>query len=92
MQRSKRGCITSSTNVRVKAVTKNGIRVGGLVLTQYDIQADLTGEDAERSLVNDAARELDGLDIVVNNAGKQIFQESITDISTKHLHEACHDS
>lgn len=49
------------------------------------IQADLTSEDAARSLVNDAARELDGLDIVINNAGKQIFQESITDISTKQL-------
>lgn len=49
------------------------------------IQADLTSEDAARSLVNNAAKELDGLDLVVNNAGKQIFQESITDISTKQL-------
>lgn len=49
------------------------------------IQADLTNEDEARNLVNTAEHELSGLDLVVNNAGKQVFQESITDISTKQL-------
>ena len=49
------------------------------------IQADLTNEDEARNLVNAAEHELGGLDLVVNNAGKQVFQESITDISTKQL-------
>lgn len=49
------------------------------------IQADLTNEEEARSLVNAAVQELGGLDLVVNNAGKQVFQESITDISTKQL-------
>ena len=53
--------------------------------TAIGIQADLTSEDEARKLVHTAVKELGGLDLVVNNAGKQVFQESITGISTKQL-------
>lgn len=46
---------------------------------------DLTNERATRQLVHDAAAALGGLDIVVNNAGKQIFVEKFERISSKQL-------
>lgn len=44
---------------------------------------DISDEEACKALVQQAVDELGGLDIVVNNAGRQIFSESILDISTK---------
>lgn len=49
------------------------------------LPGDLTSEAYARQLPHDAAKQLDGLDIIVNNAGKQIFTEEFTDISTKQL-------
>ena len=49
------------------------------------IEADLTSEADARMMVNTAAETLGGLDVVVNNAGKQIFQKEFTDISSEQL-------
>lgn len=49
------------------------------------IPGDLTDEKFARSLVKKAHDELGGLDIVVNNAGRQIFNDDITTLSTKQL-------
>lgn len=49
------------------------------------IEVDLTKEEDARNLVQEAVKELGGLDIVVNNAGKQVFQESFVSISTEQL-------
>jgi len=49
------------------------------------LPGDLTDEKYARKLVSDAHDELDGLDIVVNNAGKQIFNDDITTITTKQI-------
>jgi NAD(P)-dependent dehydrogenase (short-subunit alcohol dehydrogenase family) len=47
------------------------------------IPGDLRSEEFCKKLVNDAIKELGGLDIVVNNAGRQQTQESILDITTE---------
>jgi NAD(P)-dependent dehydrogenase (short-subunit alcohol dehydrogenase family) len=49
------------------------------------IPADLTNEDEAKDLVDAVVKEIGGLDVIVNNAGKQVFQKSIADISTKQL-------
>lgn len=49
------------------------------------LPGDLTSESFARQLPHDAAAALDGLDIVVNNAGKQIYTEDFTNISTQQL-------
>jgi NAD(P)-dependent dehydrogenase (short-subunit alcohol dehydrogenase family) len=49
------------------------------------IPGDLTDEAFARRLVHDAHEQLGGLDIVVNNAGKQIYCDDITKISTEQL-------
>ena len=49
------------------------------------LPGDLTDETFARQLPHDAASELGGLDIVVNNAGKQIYVEDIKDITTQQL-------
>ena len=49
------------------------------------IPGDLTDEAFARSLAEIANEELGGLDIVVNNAGKQIFNDKVETIPTKQL-------
>ena len=49
------------------------------------IPGDLTDEKFARKLVHDAYKKLGGLDIVVNNAGKQIYNDDITTLPTKQL-------
>ncbi|MBV9137175.1 MAG: SDR family NAD(P)-dependent oxidoreductase, partial [Hyphomicrobiales bacterium] len=49
------------------------------------IPGDLQDEAFCRKLVADAARELEGLDILVNNAAKQHAVDSITDISNEQF-------
>jgi NAD(P)-dependent dehydrogenase (short-subunit alcohol dehydrogenase family) len=44
---------------------------------------DISEESFCQQLVQKAAEELGGLDIVVNNAGRQIFSESILDLSSE---------
>ncbi|MBM3210301.1 SDR family oxidoreductase [Candidatus Saccharibacteria bacterium] len=49
------------------------------------LPGDLSDETYARRLVHEAAEALGGLDIVVNNAGKQIHVDDITKLSTEQL-------
>lgn len=49
------------------------------------LPGDLSDEKFARQLVHDAHEQLGGLDIIVNNAGKQIFNDDITTLKTKQL-------
>lgn len=49
------------------------------------LPGDLTDETFCTTLVEDANRLLGGLDLVVNVAGKQVYQKSIQDISTEQF-------
>ena len=51
------------------------------------IPGDLTDEKFAKELVKKAASQLGGLDIIVNNAGKQIYNDDIAAISTDQLIE-----
>ena len=51
------------------------------------IPGDIKDEAFCRKLVADAARELGGLDILVNNAARQISRDSILDITTAQFDE-----
>jgi NAD(P)-dependent dehydrogenase (short-subunit alcohol dehydrogenase family) len=51
------------------------------------IPGDIKDEAFCKRLVADASRQLGGLDILVNNAARQISQESILDISTAQFDE-----
>jgi NAD(P)-dependent dehydrogenase (short-subunit alcohol dehydrogenase family) len=53
----------------------------------HSIPGDIKEEAFCEKLVAEAAEKLGGLDIVVNVAGKQQYQESILDISTKQFDE-----
>lgn len=49
------------------------------------VPGDIRDETFCRKMVADAVKGLGGLDILVNNAAKQVYQESILDISTEQL-------
>ncbi len=49
------------------------------------IPGDLRDESFCQKLVSDAVAQLGGLDILVSNAAKQVFQESLADISTEQF-------
>lgn len=49
------------------------------------VPGDIRNEKTCRKIVADAVKGLGGLDILVNNAAKQVYQESILDISTEQL-------
>ncbi|GAB3067734.1 SDR family oxidoreductase [Salinicoccus sesuvii] len=49
------------------------------------LPGDLRDEDFTRNLVHDAAKALDGLDILVMNAGMQQYQKDIRDLKTEQL-------
>ena len=51
------------------------------------IPGDIKDEAFCKRMVSDAARELGGLDILVNNAARQIARESILDITTEQFDE-----
>lgn len=53
--------------------------------TYKAIAVDFTDETAVRAAVKQAAEVLGGLDIVVNNAGKQVFNDDITTLTTRQL-------
>ena len=57
---------------------------GGTIVT---LPGDLTDESFCKRLVRDANEALGGLDVVVINAGKQTYQESILDITTEQFDE-----
>lgn len=49
------------------------------------LPGDLKDEQFCTGLIEQAVKELGGLDILVSNAGKQVFKESITDITTQQF-------
>ena len=57
---------------------------GGTIVT---LPGDLTDESFCKRLVQDAHEAMGGLDVVVINAGKQTYQESIEDITTEQFDE-----
>ncbi len=64
-------------------------RIAGILRDAGVTVATLPGDlrDAEycRTLVADAVSQLGGLDILVNNGGKQVFQESLADLSDEQF-------
>lgn len=61
-----------------KVIEKDG---GKVVL----LPGDLTDESFARSLPKKAVEALGGLDVLVNNAGKQVFNDDITTLSSRQL-------
>ncbi len=55
---------------------------GGTVIR---LPGDLTDESFCEKLVADARNEMDGLDVIVINAGKQVYTEDILDITTEQF-------
>lgn len=51
------------------------------------LPGDLKDEGFCRDLIERAVRELSGLDILVSNAGKQVYRESISEITTQQFDE-----
>lgn len=49
------------------------------------VPGDLADEEFCRSMVNAAAAELGGLDVVINNAGKQIYNEDFATLPAKQI-------
>jgi NAD(P)-dependent dehydrogenase (short-subunit alcohol dehydrogenase family) len=49
------------------------------------LPGDIRDEDFCSRMVSEAATKLGGLDVVVNNAAKQVYKESIEDITTEQL-------
>lgn len=49
------------------------------------LPGDIRDETFCRKLVNDAVRELGGLDILVNNAAQQVYRDSVADITTSQM-------
>jgi NAD(P)-dependent dehydrogenase (short-subunit alcohol dehydrogenase family) len=64
-------------------------RIAGILrdagATVATLPGDLRDADYCRSLVADAVSALGGLDILVNNGGKQIYQESLSDITDEQF-------
>ena len=54
-------------------------------LTLHQLPGDLTDEGYARGLPAAAKAAMGGLDIVVNNAGKQVYQEKLDDITTEQF-------
>ena len=53
----------------------------------FAIETDFTDETRCRDAVNQAVSNLGGIDIVVNNAGKQVYNDDITTIPSKQIVE-----
>ncbi|MDB5183140.1 MAG: dehydrogenase, short-chain alcohol dehydrogenase like protein [Candidatus Saccharibacteria bacterium] len=51
----------------------------------FQMPGDISDENFCKELVKNAAEALGGLDIVINNAGKQVAQKSIEDITTEQF-------
>jgi NAD(P)-dependent dehydrogenase (short-subunit alcohol dehydrogenase family) len=49
------------------------------------LPGDISSEEFCKELVEEATKALDGINILVNNAGKQVYIESIEDLSTDQL-------
>lgn len=64
-----------------RSVTKEIVSAGGRAVA---LPADLTSSEAANDLVESAAGELGGLDIVVNNAGHLVGRTPVADMSDEH--------
>ncbi len=53
--------------------------------TVHLFPGDLTDESFCTQLIADAVEALGGLDVLINNAGKQVFQESIDDVTSEQF-------
>jgi NAD(P)-dependent dehydrogenase (short-subunit alcohol dehydrogenase family) len=53
--------------------------------TVHLFPGDLTDESFCEQLIADAVEALGGLDVLINNAGKQVFQESIDDVTSEQF-------
>ena len=64
-------------------------RVAGILrdagVTVATLPGDLRDAAYCRSLVSDAVSQLGGLDILVNNGGKQVYQETLTDLTDEQF-------
>ncbi len=64
-------------------------RIAGILreagATVVQIPGDLRERDYARTLVKEAVEGLGGLDIVVNNGGKQIFNEDVTTLTDEQF-------
>ncbi|MEJ6490320.1 SDR family oxidoreductase [Leucobacter sp. USCH14] len=64
-------------------------RVAGILrdagVTVATLPGDLRDAGYCRSLVSDAVSQLGGLDILVNNGGKQVYQEALTDLTDEQF-------
>lgn len=54
-------------------------------VTVVQLPGDISSEDVCKKLVSDTAEALGSIDIVVNNAGKQVYVEDILELSTEQL-------
>lgn len=61
----------------IKAVMENSGQ------TTVSIPGDISSEDFCKTLVEQAAKELGGLDIIVNNAGRQLYCKDILELTSK---------
>jgi NAD(P)-dependent dehydrogenase (short-subunit alcohol dehydrogenase family) len=68
---------------------EDAARIAGILretgVTVAQIPGDLRDPEYCRSLVSKAVETLGGLDLLVNNGGKQIFKESLTDITDEQF-------
>jgi NAD(P)-dependent dehydrogenase (short-subunit alcohol dehydrogenase family) len=70
---------------------EDAVRIAGLIreagVKAVQLPGDLQDPDYCRALIEQAVSELGGLDILVNNGGKQIFNEDITTLSDEQWQE-----
>lgn len=60
-------------------------QISGAGVSAISLPGDLRDESYARRLVHEAHDQLGGLDIVVNNAGKQIFNDDLTTIQSEQI-------
>lgn len=73
-----------SEEVDAKKTARAMEKAGGKVIL---LPGDLIDEKFARKLPGDAHKKLGGLDIIVNNAAKQVFNDDITTVTTKQIVE-----
>lgn len=54
------------------------------------VASDLSQESNCKKLIDIAIKEFGNIDILINNAGRQVEQETLTDISTEQLNDTIH--
>jgi len=54
------------------------------------VASDLSNEDNCKALIDKTVKEFGKIDVLVNNAGRQVEQQTLTDISTEQLDKTIH--